>query len=474
MTETAPPNSEEALALDFAERHADAVRYVAKWGMWFEWDGKCWRVDETRKIFSLARNLCRDAANNLNKGSTRRTIASAKTRAAVVSLASEDRRLAATVDQWDADPWLLNTPDGVIDLRTSELQPARPEDYMTKITAVAPDASCPMPLWDAFLEKVTKGDKEYQKYLARVCGYSLTGLTLEHAMFFLYGDGSNGKGVMVNTVSNIVRDYHVTAPIETFTESKTDRHPTELAMLRGARLVTAVETEEGRRWAERRIKMLTGGDPLRARFDKELQNKLIVEWPGILWWMIAGCIAWQKIGLAPPKVVTEATDDYLQGEDTLQLWIDDCCVVNPNVWSTVGGLFSIWSEWATALGEFVGTIRRFSERLEAHGFKPLRKNDRGFVGLEIKKNVIQGWRRWEPDKITEPVTEPVRANGLSRKISEAQIRTIKKLIADSGVSLKKFLAYCNVEAVADIAAANFDGLSDALKKKASARGRAKS
>src|SRR5215471_7181944 len=88
------------------------------------------------------------------------------------------------------------------------------------------------------------------------CVYALTGMTIEHALFFLYGTGTNGKSVLMSTVAGILGSYHQTAPIETFTASNTDRHPTELAGFRAARLVTAVETEEGRRWAESKIKML--------------------------------------------------------------------------------------------------------------------------------------------------------------------------------------------------------------------------
>jgi P4 family phage/plasmid primase-like protien len=127
------------------------------------------------------------------------------------------------------------------------------EDYCTKITAVAPDAKCSITLWLAFLDRVTDGNRELQAYLQRLIGYALTGVTKEHALAFLYGLGANGKGVFVGTIAGILGGYHRAAPIETFTASSGDRHPTELAMLQGARLVTAQETEEGRRWAESKI-----------------------------------------------------------------------------------------------------------------------------------------------------------------------------------------------------------------------------
>ena len=194
-------------------------------------------------------------------------IGSAKTVAAVERLASADRRIAATVDQWDTDSSLLNTPGGTIDLRTGDMRPHAPGDYITKITAAAPGGECPT--WLEFLNRITGGDVELQAFLQRMAGYSLTGDTSEHALFFGYGTGANGKSVFVETLAGLLGDYHRMAPIETFTATIGDQHPTNLAGLRGARLVTAVETEEGRRWAESRIKQLTGGDKVAARFMRQ-------------------------------------------------------------------------------------------------------------------------------------------------------------------------------------------------------------
>jgi putative DNA primase/helicase len=235
---------------------------------------------------------------------------------------------------------------------------------MTKITSVSPLASCPTPLWLSFLNRITMDDAELIAFLQRMSGYALTGLTDEHAMFFCYGTGANGKSTFLNVLTKCVDNYHRTAPIETFTDSNSERHPTDLAGLRGARFVTVVETEEGRRWAESKIKALTGGDTISARFmrqdffecrpqfkliiagnhkpglrsvdeairrrlnlipfgvtippgerDKDLPTKLDAECPGILQWMIDGCLAWQRIGLAAPAVVTDATKAYLEAED---------------------------------------------------------------------------------------------------------------------------------------------------------------
>ena len=346
--ECPPAYSDEALALRFTERYADKLRYVAAWSKWLIWNGQYWQFDDTLKAFDYARKICRGAASECDKKFAN-AIASAKTVAAVERLARADRRLAATADQWDADPWLLNTRVVLSISARANVGRMIQAYYMTKIAGIAPDAACPVPHWNSFLDRVTGGDAELIAFLHRVVGYALTGVTREHALFFLYGTGANGKTTFLNAITGAMGDYCRIAPIETFTASISERHPTDLAGLRGARLVTAVETEEGRRWAESKIKALTGGDKISARFmrqdffeftpqfklliagnhkpglrsvdeairrrfylipftvtiptaerDPELLEKLKTERPGILHWMIEGCLRWQQHGLAPP------------------------------------------------------------------------------------------------------------------------------------------------------------------------------
>jgi putative DNA primase/helicase len=360
------------------------------------------------------------------------TIASAKTVAAVERLARADRRIAATIDQWDRDPLLLNTPSGVVDLRTGDKRPHRAEDFMTKTTAIAPGGECPLFL--AFLDRITGGDREIAAYLQRAFGYALTGLTREHALFFAYGTGANGKSVLLSTVAGILGDYHRTAPIETFTATNGERHPTDLAGLRGARLVSATETEEGRRWAESRIKQLTGGDVISARFmrqdffeflpafklflagnhkpslrsvdeairrrfhlvpfavtipaderDGELTEKLKAEWPGILAWLIEGCLEWQAEGLRPPSAVLDATASYLEAEDAIAAWADERCDRVAGDWASLSALYASWSDWAAKAGEIAGSQKGLGEKLKTRGFVSHKKKiGQGFFGLRIR------------------------------------------------------------------------------------------
>lgn len=429
----APEFSDDHLALRFAERHALDLRFVATWGKWLHWTGTHWQSDDTLLGFDLARAICREAALTCHKTAQASVIASAKTVAAVERLSKADRRIAATVDQWDVDPFLLNTPSGVVDLRTAELREHNPKQHLTKITAVGPGGDCP--LWRGHLEKITAGDADLQRFIKRMLGYALTGSTEAHALFFMFGTGANGKSVVIDTAAGILGDYHQTAPIETFTASSTERHPTELAALRGARLVTAVETEEGRRWAESRIKTLTGGDRISARFMRQdffefqPQFKLLIagnhkpglrsvdeairrrfnlipfavtippddriedfgqrlkaEWPGILQWMVEGCLEWQRQGLNAPAAVTAATAAYLNAQDALSAWIEEKCDCRAGAWETRAKLYESWSAWAASAGEHGGSRSRLFDAMEARGFHMTkRQGDRGFSGIGLKQ-----------------------------------------------------------------------------------------
>jgi putative DNA primase/helicase len=380
----------------------------------------------------LVRRICREASKGCNRLRQARAIASAAKVANVEKLAKADPRLAATVDQWDADPWLLNTPDGVVDLKSGAVRPHQPEDYMTKITKVGLGGTCKR--WLNFLAHITDGDPELQCYLQRVAGYALTGGTSEHALFFGYGTGGNGKGTFLNTLAKIWADYAAVASMDTFTESKHERHPTDVAMLQGRRLVTAQETDQGRRWAESRIKTMTGGDPITARHmrqdfftydpqfklfiagnhkpalqsvdeaiqrrlhlipfvvtvpkearDPDLQDKLRAEWSGILQWAIDGCLEWQRVGLLPPPVVLDATKDYLATEDCLSQWIEEQCLVGDRLEASTSALYESWRSWAYAAGEDPGTKNALSHNLAGRGFQKRRwKAMRGFVGIAVK------------------------------------------------------------------------------------------
>jgi putative DNA primase/helicase len=433
--ECPPPRfSEEALALRFSRRYAEDLRYVSRWGHWMRWDRMRWVDDDTLHVFDLARGTCRVASaecGDAEKAAATR-LASKATSAAVERLATADRRHAATVAQWDTDPWLLNTPEGTVDLRKGEMHEHRRDEYITKITKAGPGGDCP--LWLQFLDRVTAGGRELQSFLQRMIGYSLTGSTREHALFFLYGTGANGKSVFLSTIASLLGDYAKTAPASSFTASSTEQHPTDLAGLRGARFVTAIETEDGARWAESKIKSLTGGDKIAARFmrcdffeflpefkliiagnhkpglrsvdeairrrlnlipftvtipqedrDPCLTEKLRTEFPGILAWAIRGCLEWQQHGLNPPAIVLNATADYLAGEDAIGRWLDDDCTRDQELWTSGAALFLDYKSWCERTGEKPRSPKTLTQALEGRGIVQKRTSAaRGFAGIGLR------------------------------------------------------------------------------------------
>lgn len=430
--------SEDCLADHFAGVHGSSWRFVNGWGAWFEWRGDGWHRDDTMKVDRLAVEVTRqslywqDAAQLTPKD--RRMISSRRVAGAVRDLAKSDRRIAATVDQWDVDPWLLGVLGGVVDLRTGKLHDARAEDYITKRTAVAPEAGlCQM--WTALLERITRGDDSMLQYLRRWCGYMLTGETREECFAFVYGPAQTGKSTFVRVLQEILGSYHVKASMETFTETRHERHAEELAVLAGARLVTSVETEEGRRWNESRIKALTGRDRMRARFmrensfefepkfklliagnhaphlrnvdeamrrrlhiipftdpvtmeerDDQLAEKLRAEYPQILAWMVQGSMDWQAYKLGRPDQIAQAVDNYLESEDTFGEWMAECTEIDRKGRCQSGAAYKSYKQWTEAAGEFCVSQKRFTQALRERGMDTQKGSGgtRLIAGLTLK------------------------------------------------------------------------------------------
>lgn len=408
--------------IDFTEKYAAEIWITnnrASWrfdhgiGKWFEFVGTHWKRDGIRGAFHSIGMLAK-LGNHGGKGGSKGAARSGFARG-VEAFAQADPLIAVEHDVWDCDPFALGTPGGTVNLRTGKLAPALPAQMISRVTAVAPESGPPH-RWLQFLDEATGGDAELIRYLQQVLGYALTGETREHALFFIYGAGKNGKSVFLNTAARILGDYATTAAMDTFAASRGDRHPTELARLDGARMVSASETEEGRAWAEARIKQLTGGDPIAARFmrgdffeftprfkllivgnhqpslhnvdpatrrrfhiipftrtpaapDLELEHRLEAEHGRILSWMIEGCVDWHRNGLVRPAAVVMATEDYFESQDVFGQWIQERCRTGPAEWGTPMELFRSWTDFARDNGEDAGVARTFGSTLVKRGFR---------------------------------------------------------------------------------------------------------
>lgn len=425
--------TETGLASVFAEVHVGKLLYCRATNTWYEWIGSHWRADEIGNAFYLANQLVH--ATRMAMMESTKSLARASTVSGIERLARVYPTLRTASSEWNSNPFLIGAPGGTVDLRTGELRLARPEDRINRITSVTPSDQPDCPLWLEFLEQATGGDDSLIRFLRQIAGYCLTGDISEECLFFIYGPGGNGKGTLMRTLGAIMGDYAVAAPMETFTASHHDRHPTELARLFGARLVTASETEQGRRWAESRIKELTGNErPISARLmrqdffefwptfklwfignhrpnlinvdeaarrrfnlipflyvpaqpDKALKERLRAEHGGILRWAIEGCLDWQMHGLVRPKVVLEATSDYFGEQDLVRQWVDQACLVERGSAELSSDLFNSWAAWAKAAGELPRNKRWLANNLKRLNFQhlsKLRDGYPGFAGIRLK------------------------------------------------------------------------------------------
>jgi putative DNA primase/helicase len=410
--DTKPQSSEHACAQLFVDKFGESLRHDHHRGKWYHWDGSIWRLNENGLAFDLAREVCRweGLTKSGQIGGT-------------LNIARNLRCFAVTSELWDQDPWLLGTPGGTVDLRDGTTRRPDEGDYITRTTAIAPADRKVVPrAWLRFLDQAMKGDQDLIGYLQASCGYCLTGITREHAIFFNYGPGGNGKSVFGNTLQRVMGSYAAIMPMETLMLSTGSQHPTTLAALRGARMVLANETEEGRSWAEAKIKELSGGTTLKVRFMRqdefeytplfklwiagnhkpiirnvddairrrfklmpwlyrpavanlELEEQLIAEWPAILRWMIDGCAMWQKSGLAEPLAVKTETAEYFSDQDSTAHWLEECCECQP-LTVPVGGairclsskLYTSWASWCQRNGEQPGSGKSFAMALMRRGF----------------------------------------------------------------------------------------------------------
>lgn len=420
--------TEDALAATFETRYEGRLAYLHKFGYWliFNHTTGIWARDYRELVFHWVREFVRGMNADQAAKWAKAAVASS-----VEKYARASPGFAFIGDEFDADSWLMGTPGGVIDLRSGTAIAASPTHYVSKSTAVQP-ADAPAPIWLEFLAQATGNDTDLIGYLQRLCGYCLTGETSEQVLVFIFGTGGNGKGIFMNTLRAVMGEYARQAPMQIFLSNNGDRHPTELANLHGARLVLASESPEGRRWDEERIKSLTGGDAISARFmnrdffefvprfklvvasnhkprirtvddawrrrlhlvpftqkpacpDPDLPNKLKAEYPAILRWMIDGAEWWSREGLAPPASITSATEDYFREEDVIGLWFAECCLAIPTVCTERKELYASFEHWCRGMGHAAANMHAVTRWLKQHGFEQAAtKATRPILGVGLK------------------------------------------------------------------------------------------
>ncbi len=428
-----------------ARRHGRDIRYCLEWGKWLIWDGNRWCLDRTGEITRRGKNTVRSIYNEAA------ACGDDKIRAAIVKhgQASEnERRLNAMIslsksepgipilpEALDSDPWLLTVKNGTVDLRTGKLLPTDREHYITKTAVVAydPEAECPM--FKAFINRIMDGNEELISFLQRSIGYSLTGRITERCLFILHGVGKNGKSTLLEVVRAIMSEYAMRTPTETLmVKFGGSDIPNDIARLKGARFVSASETEQGQRLAESKIKDLTGGDTVSARFmrgeffdfepefklwlatnhkpnirgtddaiwdrirlipfnvripeeerDPTLPDKLRAELAGIFRWALEGCKAWRESGLGMPEEIEQAAKEYRDEMDILGEYLNDNCMTgNPDFEISMTALYKNYRSWCETNSIKMISKILFGKRLVERGIEKKRDMDgRKWIGIGL-------------------------------------------------------------------------------------------
>jgi putative DNA primase/helicase len=425
-------------AAHFVSMHSDKLLHCFKWKKWLHGDGCRWQLDDDGTPWRLAKATVQAMFHDGMEGRDGQIMqlasdtASAGKLSAMIKLAAPE--LPVRVDDLDQNEWLLNCPNGTLDLRTGVISPHKRWQNITVLCPTEFNPNATAPKWEQFLRDIFADDDELIGFVQRYLGYCLTGDVSEQNLPIFHGNGSNGKTTLLNSFMNVVGDdYAMQADTGLLMEKKGESHPTEKAALFGKRFVSCVETDSSRKLAEATVKTLTGGDKITARrmredfwtfdpthklvlctnhkpiivgndhgiwrrlllvpfdqrfegkrIDKQLPEKLTAEADGILAWLVRGCLDWQGDGLNPPEVVSSATADYRTGEDPIGRFIEERCEISASAILRFSVMYDRFTTWAEDAGEFVPAKRSVGVYLREHGYEKFTANGTCYRGLDLK------------------------------------------------------------------------------------------
>jgi len=433
--------------LRFADQHRGKVLWCQSWEKWLLWDRRRWVLNDMSALRRLAHitadEILREARRELDEDKKKKLIKHAfqmqnSTRLnAMLNEASPYMSVDHKI--FDQKDRLLNVANGTVDLTNGNLKPFNQKDFFTKIIDVpfVPDAECPR--WEEFIDLVTGGNKEMALYIQKAVGYSLTGLTNEQCLFFLFGSGINGKTVFTEVLRKLFGEYSVRIKIDALLGWQPGGAADPfIAIMNGSRLVIGSEIPEGRKWNEPLIKDLTGSDTMVARFlygnpfefepkhtlwvfgnskpavvgtDAGIKRRVKLipfevripdeirlpfdkvmrmftqEITGILTWAILGSVLYFSEGLETPDTVRDATKDYYDEFDLIAQFLDEKCEAHPDYQYLKADVYKAWREWVEENGE-KDALRRsskwFTYRMKDHGHELGGKGNRDYMGIRLK------------------------------------------------------------------------------------------
>ena len=437
--------TEDGTARMLVDRHVHELRYCPQRSEWLTWNGHRWEWDTRGTHREFVRSIARELPEEQGWGAYKKRALSASGVTGIARLASTDAAVVIHIDELDAKPFELNTPGGIIDLRSGTLRPSDPIALHTRVTTVSPDFENGSDVLDKFLAD-TFPDVHLRDYVARLLGLSAIGTVLENVLPFGYGVGANGKTTLYEAVSHALgigeTGYAMSAPSEMLMQRRNSEHPAELAQLVGARLVVCSELDDGQKFAEARVKQLTGADSINARFmrrdpftfrpshtlhllgnhkpsattggpafwrrvqlvpfdhvvpekerDGMLGEKLSNAAPAVLAWLARGAADYLSGGLRVPAIVHEATADYAADQDTIGRFVEEEChrASSDLVQVKTGALRDAYERWCAEMGETAVSAKRLtSELYERFGVTTKRTNSaRFYARISLLRSVTE-------------------------------------------------------------------------------------
>ena len=429
----------------FVRLAGDNFRYQPLSRTWFQWNGKWWQTDDVGARVGIARMVAMellDEASSIEDPDIRKNVTMAAKRIqgvsrlnAIVELGRTEPEIPVMPDKLDTHPHLLNVQNGLVDLRTGELNPHEPTYLITKILPFDYDPSAKCPRFLQFLAETFRGERELITYLQRVFGYVLTGDATEQVFFILNGGGANGKSTLLNITSYVMGMYAGHTPSETLIAHRMGRSSSnDLARLNGLRLVTASEFNPGEKLASGLVKQLTGNEKITARFlyqehqefvpgfklmlatndipqmdaaddalfrrviiipfervftkeeqDRSLADKLKAEAEGILAWMVRGAIDWYAGGLATPHRIASIVDGIRRDMDPVAQFLDEACILGSSHETTAAALHAAYMTWAYRHGLAHCDSRNFGKIIAKKGLRSRKSTGRMVVqGLHLR------------------------------------------------------------------------------------------
>lgn len=431
----------------FVDLFGENVRYCYTEKKWYFYNSMRWSVDNLGVILRMA-DKCVEAmkaeaklylqadeesGGDMAKAFEKHMKSSRSNKSKKAMLNEIEHHLPILPIQMDRYKMALNTPSGIINLKNGDVKAHNPEYYFTKITSVDCAEAADCPRWLAFLDDIFAGDKDLIRYIQKAVGYSLTGSTAEQCAFFLYGTGRNGKSTFIDVIRDVFGDYAANIQPETIMvkSSQSNAINSDIARLKGARLVTSVEPNEGVRLNEGLLKQLTGDDTVTARklyseefefkpefklwmatnhkpiirgtdtgiwrrihmipfdvqipedkVDKNLTHKLKAEMTGIFKWCIDGCLMWQREGLQMPAAVLKSVREYRREMDVISAFIEDKCTLEGTVQAST--LYAAYVSWADSNNEYCMSNTKFSTEIAKRFEKIKGRNYNYFTGISIR------------------------------------------------------------------------------------------